>query len=329
MSTDAVMAAQIVPEDFLAPARLWLLAAVAALGVLYLLLQRRRRAYAVRFTNLDLLDKIAPERPGWRRHLPAAAFLFALAALVVGLARPTQVTSVPRERATIMLAIDTSRSMQADDVSPTRFDSAKQAATTFVEELPDTINVGLVAFNGVASVRVPPTTNHDAVIGSIASMQLGDATAIGEAIFACLDTLAQLADEAGDPPPAAIVVMSDGETTVGRPNEDAVAAAQQAGLRVSTIAFGTDDGIIFLPDQPAPIAVPVNGPELEAIADATGGEFFEAASTAELTNVYRDIGSSFSTESVADEITPSWLALGLGLLGVAGLLSLLWFSRLP
>lgn len=324
-----MLALQIIPEDFLAPARLWLLLGIAALAALYVVLQTRRQAYAVRFTNLDLLDKIAPERPGWRRHLPAAVFLLALVALVVGLARPTQVTQVPRERATILLAIDTSRSMQADDVSPNRIESAKAAATTFVEELPDTINVGLIAFNGVASVRVPPTTNHAAVIGSIEAMQLGDATAIGEAIFACLDTLAQLADEDGEAPPAAIVVMSDGETTVGRPNEDAVAAAQEAGLRISTIAFGTDEGVITLPDNPSPIAVPVNGPELESIADATGGEFFEAASTSELTNVYRDIGSSFSVEDISDEITPSWLALGLGLLALTGVLSLLWFSRLP
>ena len=325
-----MIAVQLVPDSFLAGGRLWLLLAVAALAVLYVVSQFRRKTFAVRFTNIELLDKVAPARPGWRRHVPAAAFLLGLAATVVGFARPTQDTQVPREQATIMMAIDTSLSMEATDVEPNRLSGAKDAAAGFVEDLPDTINVGLIGFNGIATVRVAPTTNHAAVISSIQTLELGPATAIGEAIFASLDTLNQLAaDTEGELPPARVVVMSDGETTVGRPDEDAVAAAQQAGVAISTIAFGTDEGVIEIPDEPFPVAVPVDEASLRDIAEATGGQFFTAASTDQLAEVYRDIGSSFSFETVRDEISTSWVGIGLTLLALTGLLSLLWFSRLP
>ncbi len=320
---------QLVPDSFLAPARLWLLAAVAALAVVYVVAQMRRRRYAVRFTNLELLDKVAPARPGWRRHLPAGAFLLALAALVVAFARPSQDTSVPKEQATVIMAIDTSLSMQADDVRPSRLDGAKEAAIGFVEDLPENLNLGIVSFNGVATIRVQPTTNHDAAIAAIQSLELGPATAIGEAIFASLDAIDAVASEDEESPPARIVLMSDGETTVGRADQEAIEAAQQAGIAVSTIAFGTDEGIIVIPEEEFPIAVPVNREKLQAIADGTGGQFFTASSTGELAQVYEDIGSQISFETVKDEIAPSWVGLGLTLLLLSALLSLAWFARLP
>lgn len=322
---------QLIPDAFLEPTRLWLLLGVSALGVLYLVLQLRRRSYAVRFTTIELLDKVAPRRPGWRRHVPAVVFLLAMAALVVGFARPSQQTQIPREQATIVLAIDTSLSMEATDVSPTRFEAAKEAAISFAESLPDEINLGLIGFNGVATIRVQPTTNHEAVAASIATMEVGPATAIGEAIFASLDAVATVGADAldGEVPPARIVVMSDGETTVGRTDEEAVAAAQEVGISVSTIAFGTDAGVIVIPEEERPVPVPVNEEKLAAIADATGGEFFTAVSADELEAVYTDIGSRVALETVDDEITPSYVGLALLLLAVAGTLSLAWFSRLP
>lgn len=321
---------QLVPDTFLSAARLWLLVGVAVLGVVYLVLQFRRRAYAVRFTNLELLDKVAPKRPGWRRHVPALAFLLALSALVVSFARPAQETQIPREQATIVLAIDTSLSMEATDVEPSRLDAAKDAAIRFVDDLPDQINLGLVSFNGVATVRVTPTTNHQAAVAAIESLEVGPATAIGEAVFASLDAVATVVAEAGDDiPPARIVVMSDGETTVGRPDDEAVIAAQQAGIAVSTIAFGTDDGFIVVPESDQLVPVPVNEEKLAVIADDTGGEFFTAASADELAAVYTDIGSQVALETVEDEISASYTGLGLILLALAGTLSLAWFSRLP
>ncbi len=320
---------QLIPDSFLAPVRLWLLVAVGALAVVYVVTQLRRRRYALRFTNLELLDKVAPARPGWRRHLPAAGFLLALAALVVAFARPSQDTSVPKEQATVIMAIDTSLSMQADDVRPSRLDGAKEAAVGFVEDLPDNLNLGLVSFNGVATIRVQPTINHDAAIAAIESLELGPATAIGEAIFAALDAIESIAEEEGEGPPARIVLMSDGETTVGRADQDAIEAAQQAGIPVSTIAFGTDEGIIVIPEEEFPIAVPVNREKLQAIADGTGGQFFTASSTGELAEVYQDIGSQISFETIKDEIAPSYMGLALVLLALSAVMSLAWFSRLP
>ena len=320
---------QLIPDSFIAPVRLWLLVGVAALAVLYVVMQLRRRTYAVRFTNLDLLDKVAPSRPGWRRHLPAAGFLLALAALVVGFARPSQDTEVPKEQATVIMAIDTSLSMQANDVFPSRLDGAKEAATGFVQDLPESLNLGLVSFNGVATIRVQPSTNHQAAIAVIDSLELGPATAIGEAIFAALDAVELVqTDENGETPPARIVLMSDGETTVGRADQDAIEAAQQAGIAVSTIAFGTNDGVIEIPEQGI-VPVPVNRDKLQVIADATGGQFFAASSTSELAAVYEDIGSQISFQTIKDEISPSYTALGLLLLTLSAAMSLLWFSRLP
>ena len=322
---------QLIPDSFIAPVRLWLLLGVLALAVIYIVSQIRRRTYAVRFTNLDLLDKVAPSRPGWRRHLPAAGFLLALAALVVGFARPSQDTEIPKEQATVIMAIDTSLSMQANDVFPSRLDGAKEAATGFIEDLPESLNLGLISFNGVATVRVQPSTNHLAAIAAIESLELGPATAIGEAIFVALEALRTVqleAPEGSEIPPARIVLMSDGETTVGRADQDAIEAAQQAGIAVSTIAFGTNDGVIEIPEQGL-VPVPVNRDKLQVIAEATGGQFFAASSTSELAAVYEDIGSQISFETIKDEISPSYTALGLILLTLSAAMSLLWFSRLP
>ncbi|MDH5236430.1 MAG: VWA domain-containing protein, partial [Acidimicrobiia bacterium] len=145
---------------FLAPERLALLLAVAALAVLYGVVQYRRRQYVVRFTNVELLDQVAPQRPGWRRHVVAAGFLGLVTLLVLAFAEPARDVRVPRERATVVLAIDTSLSMMADDVSPSRIDAAKSAAIEFLADVPEQVNLGLVSFNGTATVRVAPTTDR-------------------------------------------------------------------------------------------------------------------------------------------------------------------------
>jgi len=316
--------------EFLQPGRLWWLLSLALLLVAYIAAQFLRRGAAVRFTNVSLLDKIAPQRPNWRRHIPALFLLLGLAGMILSYAEPAAVTEVPSERATIVLAIDTSLSMQAEDVRPSRIDGAKEAATTFLEEVPAEINVGLVSFNGIASVRVPPTQNRAAVRSAIQGLDLGEATAIGEAIFASIDSLELFITEFdGDAPPARIVLMSDGETTVGRPDAAAVERARQANISVSTIAFGTDDGIIEIPESNSPIPVPVNEVALAAIAEGTGGEFFEAATTDELTEIYTDIGSAVATEE-ARVIVSSWFAgRAMILIIIAAALSLFFSNRLP
>ncbi len=321
---------------FLSTWRLWFLLAVAAIAITYLLLQRRRRTYALRFSSSDLFDSVAPKRPGLRRHIPAAVFLVALATLVVGFAQPARQVRVPRERATVIIAIDVSLSMKSTDVDPDRLTAAQAAASRFVEELPPTLNVGIVSFAGTASVLVTPTTERAPALAAIDGLRLAESTGIGEAIFTSLDALTNApADATGEPPPARIVLLSDGETTVGRADADAVDAAIDADIPISTIAFGTENGTIVYDDprtpfvETDPIRVPVREDNLRTIAEQTEGAFFTASSLEELEAVYSDIGSAVGFEDVNREITDWFVAAGLVLLALSAGFSLLWFQRLP
>jgi len=315
--------------SFLEPGRLALGLVVLALAAGYVAVQVwGRQRYAVRFTNLSLLASVAPRRPGWRRHLPAALLLLALASMVVALARPTRSEQVPRERATIILAIDVSISMDATDVAPSRLEAAKAAAQSFVGLLPDPINLGLVSFAGSATVLVPPGTDRDLVASAIDRLTLAEATAIGEAVVASLSSIDSLPAGDGDEEvPAHIVLMSDGETTAGTPNEIAVQAAREAGVPVTTIAFGTDAGTIEYEDEVLP--VPVNRPELAAVAEATGGTAFEAASGEQLRGVYEDIGSSIGFTEEEREVGDRFTGAAFAAAVLAAALSLAWSSRLP
>jgi Ca-activated chloride channel family protein len=314
--------------SFLSGSRLWLLLGAVALAGAYVAQQLRRKQYAVRFTNLALLDRIAPRRPGWRRHVPAVAFLLALTTFMIAFARPSRPVKVPRERATVIMAVDVSLSMEATDVSPTRIEAAKEAASSFVDLLPSRLNLGLVSFSGTAQVLVAPTTDHSLVKRSIASLSLGPRTAIGEAVFLSLQSIATVPEEPGQArPPARIVLMSDGETTVGRPNEMAAAAAADAQVPIYTIAFGTDEGTVAVVGRLVP--VPVNREALHQLAEGTGGKSFEAASGKELRQVYSDIGSSIGYRTVPREVTSWFVGLGLLFALAAAGGSLLWSSRLP
>jgi Ca-activated chloride channel homolog len=312
------------------PGALWWLVALAALAAAYVAVQVRRPRYQVRFTNLELLDVVAPERPGWRRHLPAVVLLAALVALVVAAARPFAEVEVPTERATVVLAIDVSLSMMATDVPPSRLEAAQVAALEFVGELPDGLNLGIVAFDGIARILVPPTTDRQPTRSAIEGLQLGPSTAIGEAIFASLSAIDQMGPGPdGEPPPAHIVVMSDGVTTVGRPDSEAAAAARAAGIPVSTISFGTPFGEVYLDDASPPTPVPVDPAALDDIARTTGGQAFAADSLESLEAVYDDIGSSIGTTTEEQEVTHRAVTVALVLVLVAAGLSLLWSPRLP
>ncbi|GHH46978.1 Ca-activated chloride channel family protein [Streptomyces umbrinus] len=311
------------------PGWLLLLVPLALLIGAYLLVQRRRGRYAVRFTNLELLDKVAPRRPGWRRHVPAAAFCGTLALLVVGFARPTTEVQVPRERATIVVAFDVSASMEATDVEPTRFEAAQSAALAFVDQLPERFNAGLVPFSGSATVAVPPTTDRGALRSAIERLTTGEGTAIGEAVVAARDAVRMLDREAETkPPPAHIVLLSDGSNTTGRSVESAAREAAGDKIPVSTIAYGTESGTIDLPSGDT-VSVPVDGPALRGLASSTGGDFHEAATGEELQEVYEDIGSSVGHRTEEREIWQWFVAAGLLTALATAATSLLWFSRLP
>ncbi len=315
--------------NFLSPERLWLLAAVVALAAAYVVVQARRPAYTMKFTNLALLASVAPRRPGWRRHIPATLFLVSMVVLVFGFARPARQERVPKERATIILAIDTSLSMMATDVAPSRIDAAKAAAKSFADILPPRLNVGLVSFNGRATLKVPPTTDRERLKRGIDSLELAERTAIGEGIFTSLDAIEAAPGDGEGIPPGHIVLMSDGTTTDGRPNGLAAQAAKEAGVPVSTIAFGTDEGTIKLPGEPMAQRVEVNRPALEAIAQQTDGKFFSAVSEGQLREVYENIGTQIGYTTEEREIAAAFSGAGLALLALAGTLSLVWFSRLP
>jgi len=310
----------------------WLLAllAVVALIGLYVVLQLRRARYAARFTNVALLGSLVPKRAGWRRHVAFGLVALGLAAMVVSLAVPSSEVRVPRERATVIMAVDVSLSMRATDIEPDRFTAMQQAAKEFGEVLPARINLGLVSFAGTATTLVTPTTDRDSVDTAINNLELAEATAIGEAVFTSLTAITNfqstLESNGEEPPPARIVLLSDGETTMGRPDTQAVDAANAAQVPVSTIAFGTDYGTLELNGQRVP--VPVNRSALEDIADATGGSYSEAATAQELEQVYADLGSQIGYTTELEDISP-WFVRGGLLFAFLGIVaSLLWTNRL-
>ncbi|GIF21365.1 Ca-activated chloride channel family protein [Actinoplanes tereljensis] len=313
---------------FLEPWWLLVLLPVLALAGAYVWRQFRRRTYAMRFTNVDLLRTLAPKGLGWRRHVSAAAFLLSLFILGSALARPSIDKEEPLERATVMLAIDVSLSMEADDVAPNRIEAAQEAAKAFVNELPPTYNLGLVSFAKAANVLVSPTKDRSAVIAGIDGLALAEATATGEAVFTSLDAIRTVpADGADGAPPARIVLLSDGYRTSGRSIEDAATAAAQANVPVSTIAFGTDTGVVDIRGNLQ--RVPVDRQSLQQLADQTKGYFYEAASVSELKQVYEDMGSSIGHKVEAREVT-QWYAGAALLFGLmAAAMSLVWTSRLP
>jgi Ca-activated chloride channel homolog len=317
---------------FLAPG--WLLLLVVVFGVAgwYAVLQIRRKKYVARFSNVELLASVAPRRPGWRRHLTFALLLIGMSVLTIGVAQPTAAVKVPRDRATVMLAVDVSLSMKATDVLPDRINAAKKAAKDFVELLPPRINVGLVKFGGNASVVVPPTIDRDSLKVAIDNqLQLQDSTAIGEAIFTCLDAVSVFsrATTAKDdkPAPARIVLMSDGTSNKGRSPQQGASAAKQAGVAISTIAFGTDEGTVDIPGY-GPQPVPADATTLREVAADTGGTFHTAHSAAELRSVYSNIGSQIGFTSARKVIAWRFLTIGLLFTLAAALASLLWSGRL-
>ena len=315
---------------FLSGERLWLLLALVALGLAYLLVQARRSKYAVRFTNLKLLDRVAPEGPGWRRHVPAVLFLVMLALFVVAFAQPSAQVRVPRERATLIVTLDVSPSMSAADVDPNRLGAAKRAARDFVSQLPEKFQVGLVTFARTASVQVAPTTDRQMLLMAIDRLEIdGDGgTAIGDALTASLDAIYSTdAQAAEDPPPARIVLLSDGDNTYGMAPQEAAVEAAEAGVSVYTIAFGTAGGAADPYGRSQ--VVPVDTETLQAVADETGGKFYEAATREELTEVYDDIGSSLGYRVEQRDISAWFVGFGLLAAALVAVSSLAWFSRLP
>lgn len=312
---------------FTSPERLVLLVIPAVLLLAMYVMRRRRHRTIVKFTALDLVDQVAPRRAGWRRVATTLVALLGITALAAAFARPVVAVAVPREQASLMLAVDVSLSMGADDVAPTRIAAAQDAAKRFLQIAPEGLNIGLVAFAGTALPVLPPEADRALVDVAIDRLGLGQGTAVGEAIFSSLDQLAVAAaqNDAGDAPQA-IVVLSDGETTVGRSETEAAVAAADAGVPVYTIVFGTDAGFITFQGDTVP--VPAAEGKLQEVADRTGGEFFATASEAELSQILESIGSAIGLTTEDRDVT-DWATLaGLVLLAAASAASLRWFGRI-
>jgi Ca-activated chloride channel homolog len=332
------------------PALLWgLLLVPIALGA-YLLAQRRRVRFAVRFTNLDLLADVAARSPRWRRHLPPTLYLFTLAALLASLARPQALTLAPREQATVMLVMDVSRSMDATDVQPTRLVAAQQAATRFVKRLPHKLRVGVVSFAENAQMVIRPTTDRTAVNGAIAVLRAKGGTAMGDGLELALDvkrsprSTGAMIDPGSPGPhrprprptpnqtPLVVLLLSDGASDSGTSPQDAATDARRLSVPVFTVALGTDQGTIGLPgiaDRSYSLPVPPDRATLQGIAKTTGGRFFAAPTSGDLSSVYRELGSRIGFVKEKHEVTVVFVAAGLLLLVAAVAISLLRFSRFP
>ena len=311
--------------SFLAPARLWLLLLIPALVLLYLLIYRRKAQKKKRQAGQTMLDFVIPKELPWKRHVAVGLSILSLLTLTVAFAKPKDTVEVPRERATVVVTIDVSNSMMAQDVKPDRLTAAKRGAVQFVENLPEKFNVAVVEFAGTATTLLPPTTDHGAAVSAINGMQLQPSTAIGEGIYTSLAALAQAPADPDNPkskPPARIVLLSDGKTQIGRPASEAAKAARDQKVPIYTIAYGTQDGYIDVNGTRQP--VPVDRAELANVARISGGEAYRAESAGELKEVYKDIGSSVGKVKVDKEVTARWAGFGLAfaILAAVGMISL-------
>ncbi|MCC7369177.1 MAG: VWA domain-containing protein [Chloroflexi bacterium] len=332
------------------PLLLWSLVLLPILFGFYLLAQRRRRAYALRFTNLALLKEVVGRRPGLRRHLPPLLFLLGLGALLVSLARPSAVIAVPRDEASIVLVLDVSGSMAASDLKPTRIEAARQAALSFIQALPANTKVGLVSFSNRAQVVAPLTRDHTAVLAALRTLQAEGGTAIGDGLALGLEVLRrgqtegaggqqpgaqsgsqQAGSQAGnaaanEPLVGTVILLSDGATSAGQPPAQAASRAAQAGVTVHTVGMGQrNSNVRVRGGTPADL----DERSLQEIARTTGGEYFYAAQSADLERIYSSISTQVSWNEEKTEVTALMSAAGTLLMVAAGLFSLRWLHGLP
>ena len=303
-------------------------------GVLaYAAHSRRREAQAAAFANPALMPALAPHRPGWRRHAPVALYAIALTALLIGLARPERTVAVPVEQATVVLATDVSGSMLSRDVAPNRLTAVREAADRMVARLPRRVRAGLGAFNHNAQLVQTPTSDHDAVREAIRGLESSGGTATGDGITAALRAIRTGVRRGQEPPPAAVVLLSDGKSTRGRDPVEAAREARRQKVQVDTIALGTPQGTIEVPHPSGTCTltreVPPDPQALAEIARITGGRTFSATAADELETIYQRLGSQVAHKDEKREVTSAFAGGALILLFGGALLSLRWFGRLP
>jgi Ca-activated chloride channel homolog len=346
---------------FLWPNALWLLAGVPLLVAFYVWLLKRRKS-AIAYPNLALVKAALGKQSSVRRHVPPALFLGALTLMVLALARPAATVTLPSQHETVVLAIDVSGSMRADDVKPTRLAAAQTAARTFINGTPKTTRIGLVTFAGSAALVQAPTSNRDDLLAAIDQLQLQNATAIGSGILVSLKAIfpeqefevrqpgalhaSRSSAAAGGSAPinaapkpeqkpvppgsyksAVVILLTDGQTTTGPDPVDAARLAAERGVRVFTVGVGTPDGQI-LTGEGWSIRVRLDEDALKVIADMTRAEYFFAGNALDLKKIYEGLNSKLVMEKKETEITAVFTAAAALLALVAGALSLLWFNRI-
>jgi Ca-activated chloride channel family protein len=308
------------------------LAVVPVLIALYIDRDRRRVASQAEFGNPDLLPNVVDREPGRLRYLPPLIMLVAVVFLIVGVARPHATVSVPSEEATIVLAMDVSRSMKATDVQPTRIDAARTAAKTFLDEVPEKFRVGVVSFATRAAVGVAPTEDRELVVTALDTLRPGEGTAIGDAVALSL-RVGQPQEEGVEAPPRAIVLISDGARDGGRVEPaDAAQEAKRLGVPVYTVLVGTPNGTVeerLTGGYRRIIRVPPNPETLQQVAATSGGTFFEAPDAERLSEVYEELGSRLGTREQDREITDVFAAIAGALLLIAGTASAFLFRWVP
>ena len=312
--------------SFQSPLLLLGLLAVPLLAGFYWSQQQRRRAYAVRFTNLALLGQVMGKGPGLRRHIPAALFLLGVAGLLLSMARPQATLRVPKDQTSVILVVDVSGSMAAADVQPTRMEAAVKAGQTLIDQLPGSAQVGLVIFNSSVQVISPLTQDHGSVKDALGSLTPGGGTAIGDAIQVSVAQLASVLDPTGKQSHAVIVLLTDGTSNTGMDPLTAAGQAKQANVPVDTVGIGQRNQTTLLGGR---LVDGVDEQTLQGIASATGGHYFFAADETQLRQIYSDLGSRIGFTTTKVDLPIPLLALGTIILVVGGLFSLRWFRLLP
>lgn len=350
--------------SFLWPQALVALALIPLLTGVYIWMQRRRRKYAVRYASLSLVRDAVGKGPGIRRHIPAVFYLLALTALIVGLARPQAPVTVPRNTGTVVLSVDVSGSMQAEDVKPNRMEATKEAARRFIRQQPNGVKIGIVSFSDFGALVQSPTRDRDLALKAIDRLRWQRGTNIGSGLQVALDAIYEGSDTprptpasaqqqpgaSGRPsaaratpapapapsaadgpskvPPASIVLVSDGESNVGPPPLEVAQEALKAGVKVYTVGIGTKEGSV-LRIQGRSVFTRLDEDTLKGIADQTGGRYLSAQNEADLARVYDELARERQFEKEKTEVTFAVTAAGLVLSVIAGVFSLLWFNRLP
>jgi Ca-activated chloride channel homolog len=327
--------------SFQSPAFLLALLLVPLAAGAYVRAEARRRRGAAAFATPATMPSVTPRRPGWRRHAPMAVYALAVAALAVALARPQATVAVPEERASVVLALDSSGSMDATDIPPSRLAAVRKAAGSFLDDVPDQLRVGAVVFNHKVRTIEGPSTDRDRLRGVLDRMRSRGGTATGDALAASLRMLERQARRGrsgrsgrGAPkrPPAAVILLSDGATTHGR---DPLPLAREAGrlrIPVHTVALGTDSGTIEVPGPAGARErkpVPPDRDTLRRIAELSGGRAFGADAADELGSVYDELGSRVGKKKEKREVTAAFAGVAALCLAGGGMMSLRWFGRLP